>query len=92
MKGVMKNIVEIRDSRSRTTDRFTVVYRKPYGEYRGEMLYHALAMSEHPEHPQGFAQHCGALPGPHLGREIKFEELPEPCRQKVLADLGISEG
>lgn len=47
----------------------------------------AVGMSETPFSPQGFGQHCTAMPGRHLGRRIKFEDLPPDCRKLILQDL-----
>jgi hypothetical protein len=49
-------------------------------------------MSEHPFHPQGFGQHGEAgdpIDRPaygHIGKRIKFEDLPEDCKRLVLMD------
>jgi len=51
-----------------------------------------VGMSTHPFHPMGLGQH-GELdlygdkaPGKHLGKRIRFDELPEDCRRLVLGD------
>lgn len=65
-------------------DRYTVVYLD-HQENRG--MFTCLGMSTDPFHPQGIGQHGAAMLGDHLGREIGWEELPEPCQQAVLQDL-----
>lgn len=64
--------------------------------------YQYVGMSANPFHPQGFGQHgdirhrpVDAQDGPpprpgrknHLGRRIRFADLPEDCRKLVLQDL-----
>lgn len=66
-------------------DRYTVVYLDHKERERG--TYSARAMSSDPFHPQGFGQMCIAMPGRHLGKRIKFEDLPEDCQKVVKQDL-----
>ena len=77
-------ILEIRDNRGETYDRYTVVYDE-IGDSQGHYL--ALAMSEEPFHPLGFGQHCTAQPGEHLGKKISFSALPADCQKLVKCDL-----
>lgn len=79
----MKN-VKVYDNGGKTYDRYTAVYLD-HPESSG--LYGARGMSKHPFHPQGFGMHCSAAPGKHLGKRIKFEELPADCQKLVLQDL-----
>lgn len=72
--------IRIYDNGGKTFDRYTVVFmNRPYAP--NSALLEALAMSEDPFHPQGFGQHCSAMTGRHLGKRIKFEDLPEPCQR-----------
>lgn len=82
----MKNL-RIYDNGGKTFDRYTVVFMNQE-EYKG--MYSALGMSREPFHPQGFGQHCSAMPGRHLGKRIKFNQLPEDCKRCVLQSLGGS--
>jgi hypothetical protein len=69
----MKNL-RIYDNGGATFDRYTVVYMdRP--EYDG--FYECLGMSEN---ALGFCQHSSAMIGSHLGKPIKFKELPIPCQ------------
>lgn len=77
-------ILEIRDNEGKTCDRYTVVY-DTIGDNAGN--YDALAMSEKPFHPVGFGQHVSAQPGEHLGKLIKFSDLPDDCQRLVISDL-----
>lgn len=79
------------DNGGKTFDRYTVVftgrYRKQTG---GEQFYRG--MSEHPCHPQGFglcatSRHNIDLPAySHLGKKVKFADLPIDCQGVVLSD------
>lgn len=87
--------LKIFDNGGRTCDRYTVVY--PREQYAGRRYYYPyVSMDENPFHPQGYGQH-GELPPPgragfrHLGRRIKFEELPEKCQKLVMQDLSYYE-
>ena len=83
----MKNI-RIYDNGGASFDRYTVVFMNEPEYQPGTFM--ALGMSEHPFHPQGFGQHCAAMPGRHLGKRIKFEDLPEDCQKLVKQDLEVS--
>jgi len=76
------------DNWGETADRYTVIYLE-LPEGRGE--FQCVGMSSYPFHPQGVGLHGSALPGPHLGDEIEFEQLPEDCRRLVLQDLELDE-
>jgi len=78
--------VRIYDNGGKTFDRYTVVYMDETECRHGRFA--AVGMSEHPFHPQGFGQHCSAMPGRHLGVRITFETLPEDCQKLVRRDLG----
>ena len=68
-----------------TIDRYSVLF---IDEQNGiNRLYEALAMSSSPFHPQGVGQHTQGMPGPHLGKKIKFEQLPYDCQILVKNDL-----
>ena len=81
------NRIKIYDNGGKTFDRYTVVYLdSPEREPR---TYECRAMSERPRHPQVFGQICTAMLGRHLGRRIKFSELPAECQDVVRADMGV---
>ena len=70
-------------------DRYTVVFTGRYAGSRENKFY--LGMSALPFHPQGFGQH-GESPdtidrpkSAHLGKRIKFEDLPPDCQKLVLS-------
>jgi len=79
-----------------TADRYTVVFTKkrvnkgcfPRPHHRGQFWY--LGMSSMPFHPQGIGMHGESdelIDRPtysHLGKRIKFENLPEDCQKFVV--------
>lgn len=86
----MKNI-RIYDNNGKTVDRYTVVFMdRPYYSQTGTLARHpmreCLGMSHSPFHPQGFCQHSGAMPGRHLGKRLKLEQLPPDCQRAIKAE------
>ncbi len=82
MKSQLKN-VRLYDNGGKTLDRYTAIYMD---EVERPGLYSARGMSEQPFSPQGFGCYTSAMPGRHLGKRIKFEELPVDCQKLVLQD------
>ena len=80
------------DNNGESFDRYTVVFTGRYRKSHDEgFLY--LGMSSDPFHPQGFGQHgetqnqpCDRPVYSHLGKKIKFQDLPEDCQKAVLQD------
>lgn len=71
------------DNGGRSADRYTIIpprwAGKDYREHApGTWL--ALAASPSPFNPQGVGMHCAAMPGNHLGKRVKWSELPEDVR------------
>jgi hypothetical protein len=75
--------VKVYDNGGKTIDRYTVAYMAQPEPFCVSML----AMNDSPFWPQGFCQHCGGKPGPHLGKRIPFASLPEDCQKAVKQDL-----
>jgi len=75
------------DNGGKTFDRYTIVYLDYPERSQYPDTFEAVGCSEHPFHPQGFGQHTTSGVGPHLGKEITFEELPEDVRKLVHSDL-----
>jgi hypothetical protein len=75
------------DNGGKTFDRYTVIYMDEPEPNAGRNLFASVGMSENPFHPQGFGQHCAAMPGKHLGKRISFYQLPDKCRKLVMQDL-----
>lgn len=70
------------DNGGKTCDRYTIIpprWAKDYHE-RGA-LFCAIASDANPFHPQGFGQCVSAVPGPHLGKRIRWDELPEDVQK-----------
>lgn len=80
----LDSLVRIYDNGGRSFDRYTAVYMN-LPERDG--LFEARGMSKHPFSPQGFGCSCSAMPGRHLGKRIKLEELPKDCQKLVLEDI-----
>lgn len=77
--------VTIYDNGGQSFDRFTAIYSGLPRERDG--TFQARAMSENPFHPLGFGQWTSAQPGRHLGKRIRFSELPVNCQKLILQDL-----
>ena len=83
--------IRVYDNGGESVDRYTIVFTRAQSFYlKGLTPY--LAMSEAPFHPQGFCQH-GEYDHPidrpmysHLGKKIKFQDLPGDCQKAVLSD------
>jgi hypothetical protein len=75
-----------------SADRYTVVYTGNYsGKSKGWHDY--VGMSGAPFHPQGIGMHgqtqyrpCDRPTYSHLGKKIKFQDLPEDCQKLVMQD------
>jgi len=78
------NALQIYDNGGKTFDRYTAVY---LWDRERSGVYGCRGMSEHPYHPQGFGQFSSAEPGRHLGKRIKYGDLPPDCQRLVLGDL-----
>lgn len=102
LPGGVPKYVRVYDNGGGTFDRYTVVYTGRYtGRPAGGCEY--IGMSENPCHPQGFGQHGEAReiidsvgcrpPGigrsNHLGKRIRFTDLPEPCQRVVMTDYVV---
>jgi hypothetical protein len=76
--------VKCYDDGDETFDRYTVAFT-----YHKEQpnVYECLCMSSNPFWPQGFCQHTVCIVGPHLGKRIRFADLPPDCQTAVRRDL-----
>ena len=80
------------DNAGESADRYTVVYSGRYaGKSKGWFDY--IGMSSNPFHPQGIGIHGQSEFQPidkpsykHLGKKIKFSDLPEDCKKAVMQD------
>lgn len=97
LEGAPEYVAAVRDSGpNKGADRYTVVYTAPiwnesYPEYYKRIggdprTTPARAMSASPFHPQGIGLFIECVPGAHLGRNIKWADLPEDCKRCVIMD------
>ncbi len=73
------------DNGGKTVDRYTVAYPASV-EHNGQVQ--MVGMSAHPFHPQGVGQHTTGKLGRHLGKRIRFQDLPADCQKLVIRDCG----
>ena len=81
--------VRVYDNGGETFDRYTIVIENPV-----TLEQSWLGSSQDPFFPSGFGQHLGdeasgMQEGEHLGRRIKFAELPEKVQQFVRQDTKV---
>ena len=72
-------------------DRYTVALKGYRVEHYG-VVYPYLAASAYPFHPGGFGLHGESkefLKGKHLGKRIRFEDLPLQVQQFITQNLGV---
>jgi len=78
------------DNEGATTDRYTIFPRNSefdacaIRQRGGRPLRMSLGLSDQPGHPLGFSQWTHAQAGPHLGRKIQFDSLPEMIRAHAI--------
>ena len=82
--------VRIYDNGGETVDRYTVVIDYPDGSQSW------LGSSEKPFDPQGFGQHVGDegsgnQEGEHLGKRVKFSEVPKDVQKFIEQDCKFEE-
>jgi hypothetical protein len=75
------------DYGNKTIDRYTVLLGGSQREPSMGRNIAYLAMSDAPEHPQGFSQwgECGASNRAGLGKQVRWLDLPKHIRQHVIA-------
>jgi len=76
-------IHKVYDNGGKTFDRFTVL-TEPY--HFGKSC-DCLCLSDNPTDPLGFSQWGDCYEGPHLGKEISFDDLPKNVQAHVLSRL-----
>ena len=77
------------DNGGESFDRYTVVFtKKAITNTRHDRWFMYLGMSTHPFHPQGFVHHGESPDQPidkpahgHLGKKIRFKDLPPDCQK-----------
>lgn len=80
------------DNGGETADRYTVVYTGNYTHKTNRSFWY-VGMSGSPFHPLGIGIHGDSEFRPidrptysHLGKKIKFQDLPEDCQKLVMQD------
>jgi hypothetical protein len=73
--GQPSGIRSVWDNGGRSADRYTVVT----DEDMGKGLWAMLGMSDAPEH--GFSQWGECTEGSHLGRRVRWDDLPQDVRE-----------
>lgn len=83
------DLVCVYDDGGKTCERYTVCFLETSFVQRatGRKAYVFVGMSQNPFHPQGIGQHGECEIGRHLGKRIRFADLPEDCKRLVLMDL-----
>ena len=77
MEKVKIKIMAVYDNQGKSLDRYTVVLHE-FAD--AENHYTCLAMSSNPTHPQGIGLHSSCKMGKHMGKRIKFYQLPSECQ------------
>lgn len=79
------------DNGGTSADRYTVVFTGRYTHKTNGGFWY-IGMSGAPFHPQGIGYHADS-PQPidtpsykHLGKKIKFEDLPKDCQKLIMDD------
>jgi hypothetical protein len=85
------NIKSIWDNGGLTADRYTIVLNSLYNEMLYDNMFDALALDGDPGSPQGFSQMTGAREGVHLGKRVKFRDLPDNIQNHVIERLKSEE-
>lgn len=71
------------DNGGETADRYTVAHHSDLKNPDHHGNVDMLGLSGHPTDPQGFSQWTTGKPGPHLGKKVKFEELPSHIQKHI---------
>jgi hypothetical protein len=86
LESLDKLPVKCYDDGPEVFDRYTVVFTNHKEQPN---VYECLCMSSSPFWPQGFCQHTVCIVGPHLGKRIRFADLPPDCQTAVRRDLEV---
>lgn len=83
------------DNQGKTADRYTVVFTGNYK--KTDRWFDDVIMSGAPFHPQGICMHgqtqyqpCDRPTYSHLGKKIKFSDLPEDCQTVIMRDYVLT--
>jgi hypothetical protein len=94
LEGAPEYVIACYDNRGKTADRYTVLFggsmwTPDHARQLAECgmdtrLLNSLSMSDNPTHPQGVSQYDYALRGSHLGRKVRWNDLPDHIRNHVI--------
>ena len=75
--------LRIYDYGDKVEDRYTILPPRWARAYRHRdcNTWEGIATNAYPFHPQGFGQHIECPAGPHLGKRITWQDLPEQAQQ-----------
>ena len=74
------------DYGEKTFDRYSILIGGNLWEECSQPYFvECLGMSDYPTHPQGFSQWGEAMRGPHLGKKVKWLDLPQNIREHTMA-------
>lgn len=74
-------VLRVYDNNGRSFDQFTIIPPRWAKEYvNRDRSFSAIGSSQDPFHPMGFGMHVDATPGPHLGKRIQWNDLPEKVK------------
>lgn len=93
LEGAPKALLAVYDNGGKTADRYTAIYGAPLWSHEWCRVgcLPCRSMSADPFHPQGVGMFGEAERGPHLGRKVRFLDLPEPVRRCIVADCRCDE-
>jgi len=75
-------VLRLYDNGGKSFDRYTIIPPRWAKQYRERSrLFEAIGASKYPYSPQGFGMHVSAMPGAHLGKRIKWQDLPEDVQR-----------
>lgn len=71
------------DNGGRSFDRYTIIPPRWAHQYRERdpRTFHAIGASCNPYYPQGFGMYITAMPGPHLGKRVHWQDLPDDVQR-----------
>lgn len=78
-------VIAVYDNQGKTADRYSVLLREWYDS--DSRLVSCLCLSEMPSHPMGVSQYTSAMRGAHLGRKLRWQDLPMEIQRHVKARL-----
>ena len=79
-----KRVCVVYDAGDSVFDRYTAVY-KAYRVHGRGLSYPYLGISENGSYYHG--EHNESIRGPHLGKRIAFDDLPEAVQKAIVSDL-----